>query len=462
MLHIYNSLTRKKELFTPQEAGKVGMYVCGITVYDYCHIGHARMFIVFDVLYRHLQALGFNVNYVRNITDVDDKIIARAAENNESVEQLTGRYIEAMLEDETALNVLRPSHEPRATAAIDDMIQLIQQLIDKGFAYAADNGDVFYSVSKFEHYGELSGRKLADMRAGERVAVDTNKEDPMDFVLWKSVKPGEPSWPSPWGDGRPGWHIECSAMAKSHLGEQFDIHGGGMDLQFPHHENEKAQSEAAHGHTFAHYWMHNGFVRVDEEKMSKSLGNFFTVREVLKLYSGEELRFFIINSHYRSALNYSTAQLDAARAAVQRLYTTLRGTRDDAALGIDQTFIDRFDQSMNDDLNTAEAFAVLFDLATEINRLDDVESDQATVFANTLRALGGRLGLLQDDPETALQGLPSDDDSIDAAAIDSLIAERDAARAEKNWQRSDEIRDQLTQAGITLEDSGGKTTWRRG
>ncbi len=462
MLHIYNSLTRKKELFTPQEAGKVGMYVCGITVYDYCHIGHARMFIVFDVLYRHLQALGFNVNYVRNITDVDDKIIARAAENNESVEQLTGRYIEAMLEDETALNVLRPSHEPRATAAIDDMIQLIQQLIDKGFAYAADNGDVFYSVSKFEHYGELSGRKLADMRAGERVAVDTNKEDPMDFVLWKSVKPGEPSWPSPWGDGRPGWHIECSAMAKSHLGEQFDIHGGGMDLQFPHHENEKAQSEAAHGHTFAHYWMHNGFVRVDEEKMSKSLGNFFTVREVLKLYSGEELRFFIINSHYRSALNYSTAQLDAARAAVQRLYTALRGTRDDAALGIDQTFIDRFEQSMNDDLNTAEAFAVLFDLATEINRLDDVESDQATVFANTLRALGGRLGLLQDDPETALQGLPSDDDSIDAAAIDALIAERDAARAEKNWQRSDEIRDQLTQAGITLEDSGGKTTWRRG
>jgi len=462
MLQIYNSLTRKKELFTPREADKVGMYVCGITVYDYCHIGHARMFIVFDVLFRHLQALGYQVNYVRNITDVDDKIIARAAENNESVEQLTATYIDAMHEDENALNVLRPTHEPRATGAINEMIQLIEALIKGGYAYAASNGDVFYSVAKFDAYGQLSGRKLEDMRAGERVAVDTNKNDPMDFVLWKSVKPGEPSWPSPWGDGRPGWHIECSAMAKTHLGKQFDIHGGGMDLQFPHHENEKAQSEAAHGCTFANYWMHNGFVRVDDEKMSKSLDNFFTVREVLKVYSGEELRFFIINSHYRSPLNYSTAQLDASRAAVQRLYTALRGTRVEPSLGVDQAYIDRFDQAMNDDLNTADAFAVLFDLASEINKLNDTDSDAVTVLANTLRSLGDRLGLLQADPDAALQGMPGASDALGAEDIDALIAERDQARTNKDWQRSDEIRDQLAEAGITLEDAGGKTTWRRG
>lgn len=462
MLHIYNSLSRRKELFTPREAGKVGMYVCGITVYDYCHIGHARMFIVFDVLFRHLLALGYDVNYVRNITDVDDKIIARAAKNNESVDELTGRYISAMIEDETALNVLRPSHEPRATGAIDDMIQLIEQLIDAGFAYAAQSGDVFYSVAKFDGYGQLSGRKLEDMRAGERVAVDTNKHDPMDFVLWKSVKPGEPSWSSPWGEGRPGWHIECSAMAKSHLGEQFDIHGGGMDLQFPHHENERAQSEAAHGCTFANYWMHNGFVRVDDEKMSKSLDNFFTVREVLKAYTGEELRLFIINSHYRSPLNYSIAQLDASRAALQRLYTALRGTSTNQSTGVSQTHIDRFDQAMNDDLNTADAFAVLFDLASEINKQEDKTSAVANVCASTLRLLGDRLGLLQLDPDAALQGVPANSDALSAEEIDALIAERIVARADKNWARSDEIRDQLSDAGIALEDTGGKTTWRRG
>ncbi len=461
MLQIYNSLSRQKELFTPREPGKVGMYVCGITVYDYCHIGHARMFIVFDVLYRHLQALGLDVTYVRNVTDVDDKIIARAAQNNEPVDVLTDRFIDAMIEDETALNVLRPTHEPRATAAIDQMVALIDVLIEKGMAYAADNGDVYYSVSKFAGYGKLSGRKLEDMRAGERVAVDHHKHDPMDFVLWKSVKPGEPSWPSPWGEGRPGWHIECSAMAKSLLGEQFDIHGGGMDLQFPHHENERAQSEAAHDKTFANYWMHNGFVRVDEEKMSKSLDNFFTVREVLKEYTGEELRFFIVNSHYRSALNYSTAQLDAARAALQRLYTSLRGTLNNANAGIEQSYVDRFNESMNDDLNTAEAFAVLFDLAGEINKLDSPESAQATKLANTLRALGDRLGLLQADPEAALQGAPAKSGDLSSSDIDALIAERNTARAEKNWQRSDDIRDQLAQAGITLEDAGGKTTWRR-
>lgn len=462
MLHIYNSLTRQKELFTPREAGKVGMYVCGITVYDFCHIGHARMFIVFDVLFRHLQALGLDVTYVRNITDVDDKIIARAAQNNEPVDELTGRYIDAMWEDEAALSVLRPTHEPRATAAIANMVAMIETLIESGYAYAAKNGDVFYSVAKFSQYGQLSGRKLEDMRAGERVAVDTNKQDPMDFVLWKSVKPGEPSWPSPWGDGRPGWHIECSAMAKSLLGEEFDIHGGGMDLQFPHHENEKAQSEAAHGKTFARYWMHNGFVRVDEEKMSKSLDNFFTVRDVLKEYNGEEIRFFIINSHYRSPLNYSTAQLNSSRSALQRLYIALRNTPDKPELGVNQDAIDRFDKSMNDDLNTPEAFAVLFDLASDINKQPERTSDDTAVLANTLRALGKRLGLLQIDPEVALQATPAKEGDMSAETIESLIAERIAARGDKNWQRSDEIRDQLTEAGIVLEDTGGKTTWRRG
>lgn len=462
MLHIYNSLTREKEKFTPREPGKVGMYVCGITVYDFCHIGHARMFIVFDVLFRHLQALGLDVTYVRNITDVDDKIIARAAQNNEPVDDLTGRYIDAMWEDEAALAVIRPTHEPRATNAIADMVAMIETLIDSGHAYAAKNGDVFYSVSKFAQYGQLSGRKLEDMRAGERVAVDENKQDPMDFVLWKSVKPGEPSWPSPWGDGRPGWHIECSAMAKSLLGEQFDIHGGGMDLQFPHHENEKAQSEAAHGETFARYWMHNGFVRVDEEKMSKSLDNFFTVRDVLKEYTGEEIRFFIINSHYRSPLNYSTAQLDSSRSALQRLYIALRGTLDKPELGLDQAAVDRFDKSMNDDMNTPEAFAVLFDLASDINKHAERESDAATIMANTLRSLGGRLGLLQANPDEALKAAPIDKGAMSSEAIDALIAERVAARADKNWARSDEIRDQLTEAGIVLEDADGKTTWRRG
>jgi len=463
MLHIYNSLTREKELFTPREAGKVGMYVCGITIYDFCHIGHARVFVVFDVLYRHLQALGLDVTYVRNITDIDDKIIARAAQNNEPVDKLTGRYIDAMHEDEASLSVLRPTHEPRATSAIAGMVTMIEKLIESGYAYAAKNGDVFYSVSKFERYGQLSGRKLEDMRAGERVAVDPNKQDPMDFVLWKSAKPGEPSWPSPWGEGRPGWHIECSVMAKNLLGEEFDIHGGGRDLQFPHHENEIAQSEAAHaGTTFARYWMHNGLVRVDEEKMSKSLDNFFTIRDVLKEYNGEEIRFFIINSHYRSSLNYSTGQLNMARSALQRLYIALRNTPTKPELGVNQDAIERFDKAMNDDLNTPEAFAVLFELASEINKQTARDSDETAVLANTLRALGGRLGLLQIDPDVALQATPAKEGDMSSDTIETLIAERISAREEKNWQRSDEIRDQLTVAGIVLEDTGGKTTWRRG
>ncbi len=461
MLHLYNTLSRQKEAFEPLETGKVGMYVCGITVYDYCHIGHARVFVVFDLLYRHLLANNYKVTYVRNITDVDDKIIARAAEKDEPVDVFTERYIDAMHEDEAALSVLRPTHEPRATRAIDDMIALIELLIEKGYAYAADNGDVFYSVAKFERYGDLSGRKLSDMRAGERVAVDENKKDPMDFVLWKSVKPGEPSWPSPWGDGRPGWHIECSAMAKSLLGLQFDIHGGGIDLQFPHHENEKAQSEAAHDQCFARYWMHNGFVRVDDEKMSKSLGNFFTVRDVLEQFTGEEIRFFIVNSHYRSALNYSIDQLESARAGLQRLYTALRGVNNDTN-SVDDSSVKRFDDAMNDDLNSSEALAVLFDLAGELNKVSDKQSEQAATLANTLRALGERLGLLQQDPDSALQAMPGASGDMSVDAIDALIAERNQARSDKNWARSDEIRDQLAEAGIVLEDSGGTTTWRRG
>jgi len=464
MLHLYNTLSRKKEQFVPRETGKVGMYVCGITVYDFCHIGHARVFVVFDLLYRHLQSLGYNVTYVRNITDVDDKIIDRSIANGESVDQLTDRYIAAMHEDEDALSVLRPTHEPRATEAITDMVAFIQTLIDAGYAYAADNGDVFYSVRKFAAYGELSGRSIEDMRAGERVAVDQNKQDPMDFVLWKSVKPGEPSWSSPWGEGRPGWHIECSAMAKNLLGEELDIHGGGMDLQFPHHENEKAQSEAAHGCTFARYWMHNGFVRVDEEKMSKSLNNFFTVRDVLQEYTGEEIRLFIVNSHYRSPLNYSTAQLDESRSALQRLYTALRGRSFTVADGIDESIVERFNKAMNDDLNTSQALAVLFDTAGDINRLQSSNADGAEQkrLGNTLRTLGARLGLLQNDPDAVLQGTPGNSDGLTVDAIEALIAERNQARADKQFQRSDEIRDQLAEAGIALEDGGGKTTWRRG
>ncbi len=462
MLHLYNTLTRKKELFESIEPQHVGLYVCGITVYDVCHVGHGRVMIVYDVLYRHLQAMGYMVNFVRNITDVDDKIIRRAAENNLSPQALAQQYIDEMHADERALHVLPPTHEPRATDSIESMVRIIGKLIESGHAYAADNGDVFYSVSSFAEYGKLSGRKLADLRVGERVAVDEHKRDPLDFVLWKSAKPSEPSWESPWGAGRPGWHIECSAMSMDLLGEEFDIHGGGMDLEFPHHENEIAQSEALTGGTFARYWMHNGLVRIDDEKMSKSLNNFLTLKDVLKLYSGEEVRTFIIGSHYRSPLNYLTESLDAARTALRRFYTALRphtisdSPSDDQ---MDASYVERFDAAMNDDLNTPEALAVMHELTSALNKLDD--AGEPTRLANTLSYLGGRLGILQMDADTVLKG-EADESGLSDKAIDALIEERQQTRASKDFKRSDEIRDELAAGGIVLEDAGGKTIWRRG
>lgn len=469
MLHIYNTLKRKKERFEPMQAGAVGLYVCGITVYDVCHVGHGRVMIVYDVLYRHLRSLGYSVNYVRNITDVDDKIINRAAEQGVSPAELSQRYIDEMHADERALNVLPPSHEPRATNTINSMIRIIGRLIDTGHAYAAENGDVFYSVKSFPEYGKLSGRKVDELRSGERVAVDEHKRDPLDFVLWKSAKPTEPSWPSPWGDGRPGWHIECSAMSMDLLGDEFDIHGGGMDLEFPHHENEIAQSEALTGGRFARYWMHNGLVRIGDEKMSKSLNNFLTIRDVLSQYTGEEIRTFIIGSHYRSPLNYQQESLDAARSSLRRFYTALRGRAVDAlpeadekpdAGRVDSGYVERYEAAMNDDLNTPEAMSVMHELAGALNREADMDSDRSRQLANTLVYLGSRLGILQNDPQAVLQA-GSGDDGPSPAQIEGLIAERTAARAEKNFARSDEIRDELAKMGVVLEDAGGKTTWRR-
>ncbi len=468
MLQIYNTLNRKKEAFEPLKAGHVGLYVCGVTVYDVCHVGHGRVMIVYDVLFRHLRSMGLEVKYVRNITDVDDKIINRAAEKGVTPEALSQQYIDEMHADERALNVLPPTHEPRATETVESMINIISRLIDSGHAYPADNGDVFYSVKSFEEYGKLSGKKVEDLRAGERVAVDEHKHDPIDFVLWKSAKPSEPNWESPWGPGRPGWHIECSAMSMDLLGEEFDIHGGGMDLEFPHHENEIAQSEALTGGRFARYWMHNGLVRIDDEKMSKSLNNFLTIRDVLDQYSGEEIRTFIVGSHYRSPLNYMTESLDAARESLKRFYIALRGrTLNDitdgtepSAENVDTAFVERFDTAMNDDLNTPEAMSILHDLAGTLNRENDVASDRSRALATTLKYLGGRLGILEQDPEVALQGGASSD-GPDAAAIEALINERNEARAARDFGRSDEIRDELTALGVILEDAGGKTTWRR-
>ncbi|HEX5464141.1 MAG TPA: cysteine--tRNA ligase, partial [Burkholderiales bacterium] len=369
MLKLFNTLAREKQLFTPIVPGKVRMYVCGMTVYDYCHLGHARVMVVFDMVTRWLRATGLDVTYVRNITDIDDKIIRRAAENNEPIDALTARFIRAMEEDAAALGVLAPDFEPRATRHVDGMVRMIRTLMDKDIAYRADNGDVFYAVRKFPGYGKLSGKSLEDLRAGERVDVDHNKQDPLDFVLWKAAKPGEPAWDSPWGPGRPGWHIECSVMSEYHLGEHFDIHGGGQDLQFPHHENEIAQSEGAHAHPFVNYWMHNGFVRVDNEKMSKSLGNFFTVREVLKKFDPEVVRFFILRAHYRSPLNYSDSHLEDARHGLARLYTALKGVgAAPAMIDWEEPYAKRFCTAMDDDFNSPEAIAVLFELASEVNR----------------------------------------------------------------------------------------------
>ncbi len=455
MLFIHNSLTRAKEAFVPLQPGRVRMYVCGMTVYDLCHLGHARVFVVFDMVVRWLRASGYQVDYVRNITDIDDKIIKRAQENGETPAALTTRYIDAMHEDERALGVLPPDHEPRATAYVAQMLAMIAQLEKNGLAYAARNGDVYYSVRGFAEYGRLSGKSLDELRAGERVEVDPDKRDPMDFVLWKAAKPGEPAWDSPWGPGRPGWHIECSAMSAELLGHHFDIHGGGQDLQFPHHENEIAQSEGAHACKFVNYWMHNGFVRVDNEKMSKSLGNFFTIREVLQKYDAEVVRFFILRAHYRSPLNYSDAHLDDARGALTRLYNALKNAPLGAEVAIDWAQPDaaRFRAAMDDDFNTPEALAVLFDLAGAANR-GDAEA------ASRLRALGGTLGLLQREAGEFLKagaGAPG----LSATEIEALIAARQAARKAKNFAESDRIRDELSAAGVILEDGAGGTTWRR-
>ncbi len=460
MLQIYNSLTRLKQEFVPIEPGKVRMYVCGMTVYDYCHLGHARVMVVYDVAFRYLRERGFEVTYVRNITDIDDKIIKRANERGEPFVDLTERFIRAMHEDADALGVLRPTAEPRATAHMTEILAMIETLIAKGLAYAADNGGVYYSVAKFKGYGKLSGKDPDELRAGERVEVDEAKRDPLDFALWKTAKPGEPAWDSPWGPGRPGWHIECSAMSTSCLGNHFDIHGGGADLQFPHHENEIAQSEGATGETFVNLWMHNGFVRVNEEKMSKSLGNFFTVREILTRYRPEEVRYFILTSHYRSPLNYDEEHLVNARAALTRLYTGLRGLGDAQAAG-GEAFRGRFHAAMDDDFNTPEALAVMFDMVREINRIRGGDEAAASALGAELRVLGGVLGILQGDPDAYLRG-SGDSDGLSDADIDDLIRRRTAARAARNWSEADRIRDELQAAGILLEDGAGGTIWRRG
>ena len=472
MLKIHNTLSRDKQTFVPIEPGKVRMYVCGMTVYDYCHLGHARVLVVFDMVARWLKASGYEVTYVRNITDIDDKIIRRAQENKESLRALTDRFIAAMHEDADALGVRRPEHEPRATEFVPQMLEMIGQLENHGYAYVADNQDVCFHVRKFDGYGKLSGKSLEDLRAGERVDVADGKQDPLDFVLWKRGKADEPAearWDSPWGEGRPGWHIECSAMSSQLLGPHFDIHGGGQDLQFPHHENEIAQSEGAHQHTFVNYWMHNGFVRIDDEKMSKSLGNFFTIREVLKKYDAEVVRFFILRAHYRSPLNYSDAHLNDARGALTRLYTALKAapaaddvTADIADIDWQGEAAARFKAAMDDDFNTPEAIAVLFELASKVNRSEGTEQ---LAQARLLRALGGVLGLLQRDAHEYLHAAPAaadeDGNRLSPEMIEARINERIAAKKAKDYAAADRIRAELLAAGIVLEDSAQGTLWRR-
>ena len=458
MLKIYNSLTRQKEEFKPIHPGKIGMYVCGVTIYDLCHIGHGRTFVGFDLVVRYLRYLGYQVNFVRNITDVDDKIIKRAAENNESCEALTERLIGEMHADFDALNLLRPDIEPRATLHIAEIIALVQQLLANGNAYVADNGDVLFSIDSYPEYGRLSGQDLEQLQAGARVSVEECKRNPMDFVLWKMSKPGEPTWESPWGPGRPGWHIECSAMNARHLGNHFDIHGGGSDLMFPHHENEIAQSCCAHHTAYVNTWMHSGMVMVDTVKMSKSLGNFFTIRDVLKVYDAETVRYFLMSGHYRSQLNYSDENLNQARAALERLYTALRGVEVVPAAGGEE-YEARFRQAMDDDFNTPEAYSVLFELAREVNRLKGEGSAQAAALAGRLRQLAGVLGLLTQDPEAFFQGSAGADDEV--AEIEALIKARNDARAAKDWPAADAARNRLNELGIVLEDGPQGTSWRR-
>jgi len=460
MLHIHNSLTKQKELFTSIEPGKVKLYVCGMTVYDFCHVGHARVMVVFDVVTRYLKANGYEVNYIRNITDIDDKIITRANENNETIKVLTERFISEMHQDADALGVDRPNAEPKATESIAEMVAMIETLISKHLAYTAANGDVYYDVSKFPNYGKLSGRNIDELRAGERVAVNEAKNDPMDFVLWKAAKPGEPAWESPWGRGRPGWHIECSAMSAHCLGEHFDIHGGGLDLQFPHHENEIAQSEGAHGCQSVNYWMHNGFVRIDDEKMSKSLGNFFTVREVLKQYQAEVVRYFILTSQYRSPLNYSDEQLEQAKNSLTKFYSSLRGIEADKSViwQNNEEYGLRFKAAMDDDFNTALALSVMADVRQALNKLLEQGSlEQQGYLAGLLHSFGDVLGLFQQETETFFDS----DKGDDVEFIKSLITARNKARDDKDWVKADQVRDELKARGIILEDAAGKTVWRR-
>ncbi|HDR1474409.1 TPA: cysteine--tRNA ligase, partial [Pasteurella multocida] len=455
---IFNTLTREKEIFKPIHANKVGMYVCGITVYDLCHVGHGRTFVCFDVIARYLRYLGYDLTYVRNITDVDDKIIKRALENNETCNQLVEKMIAEMHKDFDALNVLRPDVEPRATHHIPEIIAMIEKLIARQHAYVSANGDVMFDVESFKEYGKLSRQNLEQLQAGARVEIVNVKKNPMDFVLWKMSKPGEPSWPSPWGEGRPGWHIECSAMNHKELGEHFDIHGGGSDLTFPHHENEIAQSCCAHSGRYVNYWIHSGMIMVDREKMSKSLGNFFTLREVLSLYDAESVRYFLLTAHYRSQLNYSEENLNLAHSALERLYTALRGTDPTAVATEGQNYLAAFREAMDDDFNTPKAISVLFEIAREINKLKNEDILKANALAARLRELAGILGLLYQDPEQFLQ---SGSDNDEVALIEALIKQRNDARAAKDWASADAARNKLAEMGVVLEDNVNGTTWRK-
>ena len=458
MLQIYNTLTRQKAPFTPIEPGKVGLYVCGITVYDLSHMGHARTYLSFDVMVRYMRYLGYDVKYVRNITDVDDKIIQRAIQNNESTDELTNRTVALMHEDFAALNLLEPDVEPRVTTHMPEIIDVIERLVSKGHAYVASSGDVLFDVSTFAQYGALSKQDLEQLQSGARVEVAAGKDDPLDFVLWKKAKPNEPSWASPWGEGRPGWHIECSAMNHKHLGKHFDIHGGGSDLTFPHHENEVAQSCCAFDTPYVNTWVHTGMVQVDNEKMSKSLGNFFTLRDVLQEHHKETLRFFLMSAHYRSQLSYSQDNIDQAQSALERLYTALRDVTPDASTELSYGgYLARFEAAMNDDFNTPIAFSVLFDCAKDLNKAKSDAPEQATKLAAVLKGLGNILGCLQDDPQAFLQS----DSGIDAAEVEALIAQRNQARADKDWGAADAARDALTALGVVIEDSASGTSWRK-
>lgn len=458
MLKIYNTLKREKEEFKPINPNQVGMYVCGVTVYDLCHFGHGRTFVSFDVIARYLRYSGYNLRYVRNITDVDDKIIKRALKNNESCDQLVERMIAEMHKDFDSLNILRPDVEPRATQHISEIIAMVQTLIDKGHAYVAEDGDVMFNVESFKQYGALSRQNLEQLQAGARVEIKSVKRNPMDFVLWKMSKENEPSWDSPWGKGRPGWHIECSAMNSKELGTHFDIHGGGSDLMFPHHENEIAQSCCAHGDQYVNYWLHTGMLTINEEKMSKSLNNFFTIRDILNKYDCESVRYFFLTAQYRSLLDYSEENIGLARKALERLYTALRGCDTAIELTGNDAYVDAFKAAMDDDFNTPGALAVLFELAREINKVKNDDTAQANILAARLKQLGGVLGLLEQAPETFLQGSADNDD---VAEIEALIRQRNEARAAKNWAAADEARNKLTAMGIVLEDGANGTTWRK-